>query len=75
MYYIDLRTAHLVEAYDNASRWNRWLYHGWHSFNLPWLYRYRPAWDALVLVLLAGGSALCYTGVVIGWRLLVRKLV
>ena len=73
-FYIDPKTARVVASYGTASRWNRWLYHGWHSFNLPWLYRYRPAWDALVLTLLAGGSALCFTGVVIGWRLLRRKL-
>jgi hypothetical protein len=73
-FYIDPKTARIIASYGTASRWNRWLYHGWHSFNLPWLYRYRPAWDALVLALLAGGSALCFTGVVIGWRVLRRKL-
>jgi hypothetical protein len=73
-FYIDPKTARVVASYGTAARWNRWLYHGWHSFNLPWLYRYRPAWDALVLALLAGGSALSYTGVIIAWRLLRRKL-
>jgi hypothetical protein len=44
-------------------RWNRWLYN-----HLPWLYRNRPAWDIVVLVLMLGGTALCITSVVIGWR-------
>jgi hypothetical protein len=73
-FYIDPKTARVVASYTTASRWNRWLYHGLHSWNLPWLYRYRPAWELLVIPLLAGGSALSITGVVIGWRLLRRTL-
>lgn len=73
-FYIDPKTARVVASYTTASRWNRWLYHGLHSWNLPWLYEYRPAWDIFVLLLLAGGSALCITAVVIGWRLLRRTI-
>ena len=73
-YYIDVRTARIVQAYSARSRWNRWLYHGLHSFDLPWLYRYRPAWDIFVLVLLLGGAALSVTAVTIGWQLLGNKL-
>jgi hypothetical protein len=73
MYYIDLRTAHLVEAYDTASRWNRWLYHGLHSWNLPWLYRHRPAWDIMVMLFLLGGTSLSVTAVILGFQLLRRK--
>ncbi len=54
MFYIDPATARIVEAYDSASRWNRWLYHGLHSLDLPWLYAHRPAWDIAILVLLLG---------------------
>lgn len=74
MFYIDLKTARLVEAYGARSRLNRWLYHGLHSWDLPWLYRYRPAWDIFVLVLLLGGTSLCITSVIIGFQLLRRKL-
>ncbi len=75
MFYINPQTAEVVRSYSARSRWNRWLYHGLHSFDLPWLYRYRPLWDVLVLVLLVGGSALCFTSVVIGWQVVRRKLV
>lgn len=71
-FYIDPKTARVVASYTAASRWNRWLYHGLHSWNLPWLYRYRPAWDILVMAMLTGGSALSVTGAVIGWRFLRR---
>ena len=74
MLYIDLKTARLVEAYGRRSRINRWLYHGLHSWNLPWLYRYRPAWDIFVLLLLAGGIGLSTTSVVLSVQLIQRKL-
>ncbi len=56
MFYIDPSTAQIVAGYDSASRVNRWLYHGLHSLDFPWLYRHRPAWDLVVLALLAGGA-------------------
>jgi hypothetical protein len=74
MFYIDPKTARLVEAYGSRSRWNRWLYHGLHSWDLPWLYRNRPAWDIFVLVLLLGGTSLCVTSVVLAFQLLRRNL-
>jgi hypothetical protein len=63
-----------VEGYVTGSRWSRWLYHGLHSFDLPWLYRHRPAWDIAVLTLMLGGTSLCVTSLVIAWRRLRRKL-
>jgi hypothetical protein len=74
MYYVDLSTGRIVESYGALSRWNRWLYHGLHSIDLPWLYRHRPAWDITVLALMLGGTALCVTATIIGWRRLRRKI-
>jgi hypothetical protein len=74
VYYVDLKTAQVVESYDARSRLSRWLYHGLHSIDLPWLYRNRPAWDLAVLTLMLGGGALSVTSVVIGWRRLRKKL-
>jgi len=74
MYYVDPKTASIVEGYNSHSRWNRWLYHGLHSMNVPWLYKYRTAWDILVLALLAGGFSLCVTSLVLAWRAVCRKL-
>lgn len=72
--YIDLKTAHVVEVYSAGSRRNRWLYHGFHSLDLPWLYQYRPMWDIVVLTLLLGGAALSITALILAWRLLHRSL-
>lgn len=74
MYYVDLRTGRIVKSYGEGLRWHRWLYNGLHSFDVPWLYRYRPAWDVVVLLLMLGGTALCVTSVIIGWRRLRRKV-
>jgi len=74
VYYVDLRTAQVVESYDARSRVSRWLYHGLHSIDLPWLYRNRPAWDVTVLALMLGGLSLSVTSVVIGWRRLCKKV-
>ncbi len=74
MYYVDLRTARVAQSYGTGGRWNRWLYHGLHSFDLPWLYRYRPAWDLAVLIPMLGGTGLCVTSVIIAWRRLRRKV-
>ena len=42
--YIDPKTARVVGRYtETRSAWvNRWLYHGLHSLDFPWLYNYRP---------------------------------
>ncbi len=74
-YYIDPKTTQIVASYRaSAGSWvNRWLYHGLHSINFPWLYNYRPAWDIVVLTLMLGGTWLCVTSVIIGFQLVRRK--
>ena len=72
-YYVDPRTARIVQSYNTHSRANRWLYHGFHSINLPILYKHRPAWDVLVLTLLLGGAALSVTSLLLAWGVLRRN--
>ncbi len=66
--YIDPRRGGVALRYVTRSRYYRWLYHGLHSFDFPFLIRRRPLWDVVVLGLLPGGLALSLTGVVIGWH-------
>jgi hypothetical protein len=63
LHYVDAATGQLVQSYVTLSRWNRWLYHGLHSMDLPWLYKTRPTWDVLVITLMLGGLALSVTSV------------
>lgn len=73
-YYVDPRTASVVGRYTVHEWSTRWLYHGLHSLDFPWLYKHRPLWDIVVIVLLLGGTALCVTSIVLTWRVLARKV-
>jgi hypothetical protein len=73
-YYIDPKTARSVGTYSARNWMSRWLYHGLHSLDFPWLYDYRPLWDIVVISFMVGGTALCVTSFVLAWRVLGRKL-
>lgn len=57
---------------DRRSRLNRWLYHGFHSLDFPFLYYRRPLWDIVVIGFSIGGIALSATTLVPSWRRLLR---
>ena len=57
---------------DRGGRWNRWLYHGLHNLDFPFLYYRRPLWDVVMIGLSIGGLALSATTLVPSWRRLVR---
>jgi len=73
-YYINPKTAMIVGSYITREWVSRWLYHGLHSMDFPWLYNHRPLWDVVVLTLLLGGAALCGTSLVLAWRVVARTL-
>ena len=75
-FYIDPETSRVAGRYTESTRsWvNRWLYHGLHSLDLPWLYNYRPAWDIVVLSLMLFCTWLCWTSMVLSYRVLKRKI-
>ena len=73
-YYIDPKTGRVAGSYSSRGWVNRWLYHGLHSLDFPYLYKHRPLWDIVVIAFLAGGAALCVTSLILAWRVLKRKL-
>ncbi|MBO9636902.1 MAG: PepSY domain-containing protein [Siphonobacter aquaeclarae] len=73
-YYVDLHTGQVVLRHQSATRLERWLYHGLHSFDFRWLVYRRPLWDIVVGVLMTGGLAVSVTGLVLGYRWLRRKI-
>jgi hypothetical protein len=73
-YYVDPKTARVVGSYRSRDWMSRWLYHGLHSLDFPWLYDYRPLWDIVVIAFMLGGTALCVTSLVLAWRVLGRTL-
>ncbi len=73
-YYVDPRTAQVVGSYSSRHWMSRWLYHGLHSLDFPWLYDYRPLWDLVVITFMVGGTALGVTSLILAWRVLGRRL-
>ena len=67
-YYINPKTARVVGSYSTQAWTTRWLYHGLHSLDFPWLYNHRPAWDVVVIALMLAGTALSVTSIVLAWR-------
>jgi len=72
--YIDPKTARVVTTYSSRNWMSRWLYHGLHSLDFPWLYNYRPLWDIVVITFMVGGTALCVTSLVLTWHVLGREV-
>ena len=64
--YLDGRSGRLVEALDNTQRESRWLRTGLHDVDFSAGLRTRPVWDLVVLLLLAGVTAVCVTGAWLG---------
>jgi hypothetical protein len=56
--YVDAGRGAIVRREERLSRLNRWLYHGLHSLDFPFLYYDRPLWDVVVIALSGGGLVL-----------------
>jgi hypothetical protein len=66
--YFDARHGTIARKEERLSRLNRWLYHGFHSFDFPFLYSRRPLWDIVVIILSLGGLFLSVTTLTAAWR-------
>ena len=62
--YLDPRRGAIVRKEERLTRLNRWLYHGLHSLDFPFLYYHRPLWDIVVIALSLGGLVLSATTLV-----------
>jgi len=62
--YVDGVRGTPLRKEERLTRLNRWLYHGLHSLDFPFLYYQRPLWDIVVIALSAGGLALAVTTIV-----------
>ena len=70
--YFDPRNGEIARKEERLSRLNRWLYHGLHSLDFPFLYYLRPLWDIIVVVLSLGGLVLSLSTMPVGWHRLRR---
>lgn len=71
--YLDPQRGVIASRLEYGSRWNRWLYHGFHSLDFPFLYYRRPLWDIIVVLLSVGGVAIGVTSALPAWRRLLRQ--
>jgi hypothetical protein len=72
--YLDPERGAVVLRHVRVTRRLRWLYHGLHSFDFPWLYFRRPWWDVVVILSSAGGAVLSAAAVVPAWRRVRRRI-
>jgi hypothetical protein len=72
--YLDPKRGAIVRKEERLTRLNRWLYHGLHSFDFPFMYYRRPLWDVVVIVLSLGGIVLSVTTMWAAYRRLRRGL-
>jgi hypothetical protein len=72
--YLDPSRGAIARKEERLSRVNRWLYHGFHSLDFPWLYYRRPLWDVVMWVLSLGGLLLAATSATAGWRRLKKRV-
>jgi hypothetical protein len=70
--YLDPSRGVIASRLERMGRLNRWLYHGFHSLDFPFLYYKRPLWDIVVILLSLGGIAISVTSALPAWRRLVR---
>lgn len=73
-FYISPKSGRVVGTYSSRNWVNRWVYHGLHSLDFPWLYNHRPLWDIVVITFMVGGTALCVTSLILAWRVIGRTL-
>ena len=72
-YYVDARTARIALRMKRRSRWNRWLYNGLHSLDLPFLIERPSLRLGLLWVGLLGGTFLSITGLLLTIAYLRRR--
>ena len=70
--YLDPYRGAIARKEEQLTRVNRWLYHGLHSLDFPFLYDRRPLWDIVVIALSLGGIVLSVTTMTQGWHRLRR---
>jgi hypothetical protein len=72
--YVDPFRGAIARKEERSTRVNRWLYHGLHSLDFPFLYYRRPLWDCVLIVLSLGGVVSSVTAITPALRRFRRHL-
>ncbi|MFC3443664.1 hypothetical protein ACFOKF_21125 [Sphingobium rhizovicinum] len=70
--HIDPATGALLGQTGSGARSYRWLFNALHSLDFPWLLIWPPLRHILVWLLSTGGLLIAISGIVIGWRRLMK---
>lgn len=68
--HIDLKTGQLMELMDHSRRMYRWLFHGLHSWDMPFLLEHDRQRKILLLVFCVVGFLFSLSGVYLGIKVL-----
>jgi hypothetical protein len=63
--YLDPSTGQVTDQIDDKRRYERWLYHGLHSWDFQALYQHRVLWRTTVIAAMLVGLALSISGLLI----------
>jgi hypothetical protein len=69
---VDPEVGQIVGQVNRLNRIERWLYNGLHTLDFSFLYYNRPLWDAVVIALSLGGTAVSGIGLFLGLKRLRR---
>jgi uncharacterized iron-regulated membrane protein len=72
--YVDPEVGQVVGQANRFNRIERWLYNGLHTLDFSFLYYNRPVWDAVVIFLSLGGTAVSAIGLLMGVKRLRKTL-
>ena len=71
--HIDMKTGGLIELMDHSRRVYRWLFHGLHSWDIPFLLEHDGQRKMLLLTLCVAGLIFSLSGVYLGIRVLIGR--
>lgn len=71
--HIDMKTGQLMELMDHSRRVYRWLFHGLHSWDIPFLLEHDRQRKILLLVFCVAGFLFSLSGVYLGIKVLVVR--
>ena len=71
--HIDIKTGQLIERMDRSRRVYRWLFHGLHSWDIPFFLEHDEQRKILLLTLCVIGMIFSLTGVYLGIMVLIGR--
>lgn len=71
--HMDMQTGQLIELMDRSRRVYRWLFHGLHSWDIPYLLGHDGQRKGLLLVFCVAGLLFSLSGLYLGIRVLVGR--